>query len=101
MFLRPKSRSRLAPHPFPAKRPDRGDARRAKTAGPIVGPTGRSAIISPETTSAGRTPPRVEIFSIDPSHLATITDRLLRPPRRPADPNEWPRGEVEGPTEGT
>ena len=48
-----------------AKRPDRGAARRAKSAGPIVAPTGRSVIISPEATTAGRTPPRVEIFSVD------------------------------------
>ena len=43
----------------------RGAARRAKSAGPIVAPTGRSVIISPEATTAGRTPPRVEIFSVD------------------------------------
>ena len=48
-----------------AKRPDRGAARSTKSAGPIVAPTGRSVIISPEATTAGRTPPRVEIFSVD------------------------------------
>ena len=43
-----------------------GDARRAKSAGPLGAPTGRSAIISPEATSTGRSAPRVEIFSVDP-----------------------------------
>ena len=51
---------------FSTKYPDRGAARRAKSVGPIVAPTGRSAIISPEATSTGRSAPRVEIFSVDP-----------------------------------
>ena len=45
----------------PAKRPDRGDARRAKSASPIVAPTRRSAIISPGATPEGPSPPRDEI----------------------------------------
>ena len=75
-----------------AKHPDRGAASRAKSAGPIVAPTGRSAIISPEATSTGRSAPRVEVFSTDTRTLFAQPNRPITSPLRRLGPSPWDPG---------
>ena len=76
----------------PAKRPDRGDARRAQSASPFVSPTRRSAIISPGATSTGRTPPRDEIFVSAAPTLYVFPSPSISSPRRRLGPSPLDRG---------
>ena len=75
-----------------AKRPDRGAARRAKSTGPLGAPTGRSAIISPEATSTGRSAPRVKVFSTDTRTLFAQPNRPISSPLRRLGPSPWDPG---------